>query len=531
MTKNLTLAEIKAIYGEACFETETAFGVNDFGKYRPGMTFILQKQFNIYPYGGPQVPEGGQMTLSNPNEFQFINPLKFVADREVTANMNVDWDGETSLLFGDFWRSKKGGACFRPKNPIGARHLLIQVKWGGAFNRTRGSSSRYAEAVGAIYFRRASSNGGGAGRDYWVLPMGFTHIVRDKEIDGCDAATDANYASHLEEHAKVYRQKHADLVRRELEEADAFQKNKEATEAESRQARPKYLPILEAIENRLMALRKLGTYRVFTLKVDHSYFRLEHQEYLYSDENIKEAEARVTDLENQIAEAEERHSTKDRFERKFAAYYDRVAALGFSLMRDGTWREVMLVKAPCAVTYNGVTRHEIRTIASFEFSEEALASFVSFLETKEAGISAAKAAAEAKAEQARAEASAKAADLPSGVRIWHRDGATNAGQGWVITTNGMDRDYDGMENPRPRYRQEGWGIWRQILPGEVVLSWAHACTAAEHEFKVIYRPEILTEAQMERILEIQEEIEDKFRGKTGLSGTPCPPVGKGWDLI
>lgn len=130
-----------------------------------------------------------------------------------------------------------------------------------------------------------------------------------------------------------------------------------------------------------------------------------------------------------------------------------------------------------------------------------------------------------------AEAEARAAGLPGNITIWHRDGATNAGCGWVISPDSTERGYDEIENPRPRYQAEGYAIWRQILPGEVVLKWAHAYTAAEHEFEVIYRPNELTEAQREKVAEIEQELESRFLGVKGMGGSnSCPSIGVGWNL-
>ncbi|MDR1300261.1 MAG: hypothetical protein LBK50_00985 [Candidatus Nomurabacteria bacterium] len=148
---------------------------------------------------------------------------------------------------------------------------------------------------------------------------------------------------------------------------------------------------------------------------------------------------------------------------------------------------------------------------------------------------------EAKAQHEKAVAEAEVNGLPpvDPVRIWHRSGATDAGKGWVIGPDGVDRECDRVDtmvcnSNSKKFRQnyEGDHVWDQILPGEVVLRWAHAYTAAEHEFEVIYRPETLTPAQEERIAEIERGIEDQFFGKSGLTGaSSCPSIGDGWGLV
>ena len=103
----------------------------------------------------------------------------------------------------------------------------------------------------------------------------------------------------------------------------------------------------------------------------------------------------------------------------------------------------------------------------------------------------------------------------------------------------MERDCDsvdtmvcGSNSKRYHQRYEGDHVWNQILPGELVLYWSHAYTAAPHKFAVIYRPETLTEAQLERVAEIQNGIEEQFLGKAGLvSARSCPSIGQGWGLF
>ena len=225
MKITMTLAEVKAYFDEErCFETETGFLVNYFGKYRPNITFIVPKVYDLDKNGKP------------------INPLHYVEDREVTDNMNLDFDGSASFIFGDFWRSKKGSACFRPKSPMKAKHLLIRVDWGGCFNSHRGNYSDDIRGIdGVLYFRRASSNGGGSGYDYWVLPVGYTRVIHDEEVDG---KAQGDHAALFEQRAKAYRKKHADLKKNAVEEAEAYLKENASSEEASRNDRERFVPRL-----------------------------------------------------------------------------------------------------------------------------------------------------------------------------------------------------------------------------------------------------------------------------------------------
>ncbi|MBR0488412.1 hypothetical protein IJJ39_01920 [Candidatus Saccharibacteria bacterium] len=166
--KILTLQEVKELYGSNCNETATAFTVSMFGKYQPNLTFVLGKEF--------QCAE---------NAKEPFDPLRYFSAKGITDNMNIDFDGSAEVLFGDFWLSKAGKPHFRVKEPKDAKDMLIRVSWGGAFNFSRGRrESDLSDTVGIKYFRRAESNGGGAGNDYYVVPVGYRRIVWDEEIDG-----------------------------------------------------------------------------------------------------------------------------------------------------------------------------------------------------------------------------------------------------------------------------------------------------------------------------------------------------------
>ena len=134
-------------------------------------------------------------------------------------------------------------------------------------------------------------------------------------------------------------------------------------------------------------------------------------------------------------------------------------------------------------------------------------------------------------EYKRQRANAESMGLPKNIRVWHRVGAgTNCGDAWVIKSDGSFREPTSFEAVK-KYG-DGYKNWEQILEGEVVLSWAKGCAAAEHEFEVIYMPEKgLTAAQKEVILSIEENIQEEWKNKRGLSsGISSPDVGMGWGI-
>lgn len=186
-------------------------------------------------------------------------------------------------MFGDFWRSKKGGACFRPKNPQFAKDLLVRVSWGGCFNSHRGTYSDEANAIeGVKYFRRASSNGGGAGNDYWVVPVGFSRILHIDEVDG---ETKTDHTAEFGRRAKAYREKHAKLQRETSESNDKAYKAKLAAEEESRQAKAGLVTRLEAVKECLVPLNEFFGEHCWdrkTFEILDSYFKMEYTQYLYT---------------------------------------------------------------------------------------------------------------------------------------------------------------------------------------------------------------------------------------------------------
>ncbi len=318
MKTTLTLAAIKAIYGETCFETETSFGVNLFGKYQPNMTFIIPKVFDLGKDGKP------------------ISPMSYVEDREVTDNMNLDFDGSASFIFGDFWRSKKGGACFRPKNPMQAKHLLIEVSWGGCFNKHRGRREDEVNGIeGVLYFRKARSNQGGLGSDYWVVPVGFTRVIHDEEIDG-DIKTD--HTKLFEQRAKAYRKRHADLQKTKIEEADTYLKEKASAEEASRKNKWKYLPRLIDINTELFKLsltQEYGKYSVEGISYGEVGFKIGYHQYLYDKNGLAEAEKYLSDTRKWITESEAEKKAqatiKAEVTPKFEALRPQIEEIGWEL--------------------------------------------------------------------------------------------------------------------------------------------------------------------------------------------------------
>lgn len=237
MKKALRLAEVKNLFGsELVFETRDCFLVKQFGKYLPNLVFVLSKEFSLDKDGKP------------------TSPIKFVRDVNITDNMNLVFNGDPKILFGDYWISKKGSRCFRPKNPLDAKHLLAKVAWGGA-DETHGSRGNYPEDIpaGVLYFRHARSNAGGMGYDYWVIPVDYhASYLGTEEYDS--SAEIADTASVSKEVVVRNRRRHADFLREQEAEADRLYRAKLDAEAASRRQREEFLPQLQEVDRGLAEL-------------------------------------------------------------------------------------------------------------------------------------------------------------------------------------------------------------------------------------------------------------------------------------
>ncbi len=311
--------------------------------------------------------------------------------------------------------------------------------------------------------------------------------------------------------------------------AEREAREKAETEAASQAAKESGLgDRLMALQSRLEVLRTNNPNTNYgELKLDEAYFSLGWSQKLYTEENVAQVERNVTHWEEESAERLRKQQLKDEFQPQFEVYASRVEALSLE------WKFEM-TEVVCPIAYETATGS--RYVSRFVYSPEGLESFETELTFMEEGVVEKEHEEAAAATTASAEAEAAKLGLPQNIHIWKRTGgATGCGMGWVITSDGFDRERDGLENDNPRRASrydEGDLVWRQILPGEVVLMWAKAYTAAEHEFEVVHLPEEdLTEAQLERIAEIQQELQDTWAGRVGLSsGNPSPPVGRGWGL-
>lgn len=126
--------------------------IRRYGKYNPGLCFLVNEKNNLISwYDG---------------DYHHID-----LNLEFDTSVAIEW------MPGDFWVSKSGTSCFRPDE--NGKHVLIKVNWGGSFDPSRGTEYEEVSKL-AIYSRRAESNGGGCGYNYYVFPKDYH---RELDID------------------------------------------------------------------------------------------------------------------------------------------------------------------------------------------------------------------------------------------------------------------------------------------------------------------------------------------------------------
>lgn len=108
-------------------------------------------------------------------------------------------------------------------------------------------------------------------------------------------------------------------------------------------------------------------------------------------------------------------------------------------------------------------------------------------------------------------------------------GASGNSQYWVIKPNGSEREPDEVDY-RKRYTSEGDKKWRAVNPEELAISWFKVNTAAEHEFVNKFPVGGCTSEQLAKVKGLEQEIERRFKGTTGMSGKVSPSIGNGWNL-
>ncbi len=134
-----------------------SFLVKNYGKYCSGLGIIVEKDDD---------------SIEKDNISLFKNSFD-------GAQFNLGNMCSLSGIIGDFFVSKKGTKLF--KKCDNGKHILLRDNWGGSFNSYRGGTLPDT-TEGALYFRRASSNGGGTGYDYSIIPKDWKRSISIEDL-------------------------------------------------------------------------------------------------------------------------------------------------------------------------------------------------------------------------------------------------------------------------------------------------------------------------------------------------------------
>ena len=144
---------------------EHRFNIVRTGKYSPEMTFIVSDDW---------IPYNKQGT-------RFYNPIycsnatyQPETVKKYLAGMNFEFDLEDyRISFGNFRISQAGKPVFEILEPTRSSSCFISGCWGGAFAKHYGD--KYVENAGIEWHKLKSSNGGGMGSEYYVVPIGWVY--------------------------------------------------------------------------------------------------------------------------------------------------------------------------------------------------------------------------------------------------------------------------------------------------------------------------------------------------------------------
>ena len=122
------------------------FIYKDDGKYRSNLTIISEKEI-------PNDAQERATTAYNTDATTFNLPSRVI-----------------TVVKGKYWVSPKGTHCFEVRGD--GAHYLCKEDWGGGGDR--GDINHEPDF---LYFRRASSNGGGLGNTWFVIPTNYRKVM------------------------------------------------------------------------------------------------------------------------------------------------------------------------------------------------------------------------------------------------------------------------------------------------------------------------------------------------------------------
>lgn len=299
--------------------------------------------------------------------------------------------------------------------------------------------------------------------------------------------TTGSFSAHFVEGAWD-RVKEINDLKAEIEQAD---KQKSVV------MRPFFAARLESVHARYLALNQYG----LVMNEDHFTVGEYGARLEYCESTVAEVE---TELEKIETNTKNRSDFESLLDEKIKA---RLSAIEAECTDNGTY---LSVYAP---------KHEKFTQA-FWYTREGFQDLIKFLDTIQIKINRQIVQVQTARESAAQEARAAELGLPGNIQIFHRRGGnTKLSDGWVIKPNGELRMADVAVSG---HTLDGTQTWRQLLPGELALSWSKDYSAAEQVFDVVYNPGTVTAEQIQAVAKIQQELaEERGAGRGWGFGAPA----------
>lgn len=484
--KKITLEEAKEVLGsdKVFYNGTKKFNILDVGKYNSGITIEVPQEWNIDKKRNPE------------------SPINYVEARALTDGMNIDFDGTASVLFGKYRLSKNGRPVFELTEPTKAKDVMIEVSWGGAFEKSRGQDNRYAEEVGATFFTRRSSNGGGAGHDYWILPVDFVMDMEPRDVSGILANIEQKENERIAE------------IDEYIEHEDLEIKN--SIENRSR--------VLEQITPIIQSIKELDSeFECFT---DHDSFKYRSpmtgltQTRRYTDNLIEEISG-ILEYEQNTKNA------RDTYKPMFEEMECVLKTLNINITYCKTHASIRAPKSYIVCNH-------------FKYDQEGYNSFINEITKYQEREAREQEEARRKADELKRIAElknkkekAKEMGYPEVFEFENRKGgATGLSHAYVIESDGTIRepDYNNLHNRNHKFRYQDWkndadGVqgYEQLFPGEIIVSYTKSCTSQPFIFNVEWADGDITEEQIDTIY---DELDEKADFADTVDGTEITHLEK-----
>ena len=474
------------------------FTMPQYGKYQPDITFEFSTKFMV-----------------GNTEDQYISDLKFRPFKKYTDGMNMDFDGDPQVLFGNFRTSQSGKPVFSITDPKDAKNVMVRVGWGGAFDSTRGQHSDSEEAKDALYFHRASSNGGGVGYDFYVLDVAHVQGRPDRDVSQYLETMSDTIAQEEASYAQRRKEILAEKIKAQEEERK-IQENKEIYKKDTLE---RFDTLKQLIENSSLPKDQGLLKEIMEAQIDDDGIKIGGSVFGRNISFGPYGTERVDEFIKKINDAEKNYAT---YKDAMKPYEEILAAYDIHIVSDKDSRQIAGlnykidydefryngISAEFSLSKTGIERLEMLTSSALEMEKKKeLEQNKKLLEMQE------------QARQHQLDVKGKEAGCPSNFIFYHNEGDTkDLSVAIVIDEHGHRRFNDDvkLDNEKdihaPDYLHDAKGMqfWRQIHEHEAVISFEQNAVGDLMIFRPIWMPDFLKEAQKEAILSFTEDYGERY---------------------